>query len=263
MDLSTIVRRAGKLISDNSPAILTASAVVGTVATAYLTGRATVKAVEMIHHDIIEQKAEIALRTPSERYFRTYRENVELVWQLYIPAVTTGVATIAFIIAANRVGARRTAAAMAAFALSEKALDEYKDKVVERIGKNKEQKIRDEIAQDHVTKHPAPADIVLHEGGLSVLCCDLFTGRYFVSDMQTLRSVENDINHQIIGDMYVSLSEFYDAIGLEKTSMSDDFGWNLDKLLELEFSTALTPSGKPCLTMNFRVAPIRGFHRLQ
>lgn len=257
MDLSTIIRRAGKLISDNSPAILTASAVVGTVATAYLTGRASFRIAEEI---IVNESRLNESLTVRERVQFVYEEGL---WKQYIPPVLTGMTAIAFIIAANRVGARRTAAAMAAFALSEKALDEYKDKVVERIGKGKEQKIRDEVAQDHVTKHPAPADIILHEGGLSVLCCDLFTGRYFVSDMQTLRSVENDINHQIIGDMYVSLSEFYDSIGLEKTSMSDDFGWNLDKLLELEFSTALTPSGKPCLTMNFRVAPIRGFHRLQ
>lgn len=257
MDLSTAFRRAGQIVSNHSPAILTAAAVVGTVTTAYLTGRATFK----VSREIALHEQDVQELLPVQELIRYVYD--EKLWIEYVPALATGAATICCIIAANRVGARRAAAAMAAFAISEKALDEYKEKVVERLGKGKEQKIRDEIAQDHVNAHPVPTELVLHEGGLSVLCCDLFTGRYFISDMETLRRAENDINHQLINDMYVSLSEFYDIIGLEKTSMSDDFGWNLDKLLQLEFSTALTPSGKPCLTMSFRVDPIRGFHRLQ
>ena len=257
MDFSTLARRVGKLISDNSPAILTATSIVGTVATAYLTGRASFRIGEEVTVNESRLNYPLSMR---DRVRFIYDEGL---WRLYIPPVITGVAMIVCIIGANQIGARRTAAAMAAFALSEKAMDEYKDKVIERVGKNKEQKIRDEIAQDYVNKNPAPMDLTLHEGSLSVLCCDLFTGRYFISDIETLRRIQNDINHQLISDMYVSLSEFYDAIGLEKTSMSDHFGWNLDKLLELEFSTALSPSGKPCLTMNFRVEPIRGFHRLQ
>ena len=151
----------------------------------------------------------------------------------------------------------------AAYAIAERGFEEYREKIVEKLGERKEQAARDEIAQARVTKSPPPDDMVLLEDGLSVLCCDLFTGRYFLSDMETLRRAMNTINYQVNNDYYASLTDFYDQIGLPKTTMSDDFGWNADKLLELDFSTAMTPSGKPCLTFDFRVMPIRGYNRLQ
>lgn len=255
MNWTNIVGRTSRIISDNSPAILTGLAVAGTVMTAYLTGRATFKAAEIIHED------EARGGTAGDRRQRI-KERTTLVWKLYLPAASSAVATIAFIIAANRIGTRRATALAAAYAISERAFEQYKDKVVEKIGSRKERSYRDEIAQEHVTRNPPPENLVWDESG-SVLCCDLFTGRYFLSDMESLRRAANDVNHQVNNDYYASLSDFYDRVGLEKTSMSDDFGWNSDKLLELDFSTAMTPSGKPCLTFDFRVAPIRGYCRLQ
>jgi hypothetical protein len=259
MDLTNIFRRVGKLATDHSPAIFTAAAVVGTVTTAYLTGRATLRADSIIYN--YEQEARELTGDPE--YVVNGRKYAEMTWHEFIPPVVAGVCTIVCIVAANRIGSRRTAAAMAAFAISEKAYEEYKERVVEKFGASKEQKVRDEVAQNRVNQDSRVDDVAYLQEGLSVLCYDLFTGRPFMSDMETLRRAENDINHRIINDMYVSLSEFYEAIGLPKTSMSDDFGWNLDKLLELDFSTAMTPTGRPCMTVDFRVAPIRGFHRMQ
>lgn len=256
MDFGMLLRRAGKTVSDNSPAILTASAVVGVFATAYLTGRATIKAIELIRED------EAVGGTAGDPLQRL-RERAHLTWREFIPPVTIGACTIACVVFANRIEARRTAAALAAFALSEKAFDHYKEKVVEKIGENKERKYRDEIAQERVSREPCLEDAILLEDGVSVLCMDLYTGRPFLSDMESLRRAENDINFQVNHNFYASLSDFYERIGLPRTTMSDDFGWNADRLLELEFSHALTPTGKPCLTIDFRVAPIRGYNRLQ
>jgi hypothetical protein len=256
MNLSGFLAKTSKLLTDNSPAILSGLAVAGTVATAYLTGRASFKAAEIIAQDEAKGGTAGDLR-------QRVKERTVLVWKLYIPAAGSAVATIAFIIAANRVGARRAAALAAAYAISERGFQEYRDKIVEKIGERKERGFRDDIAQDRVTRNPPPDDMVLLEDGLSVLCCDLFSGRYFMSDMETLRRAENTVNYRVNNDYYASLTDFYDQIGLPKTSMSDDFGWNSDKLLELVFSTTLTPSGKPCLTFDFKVMPIRGYSRLQ
>lgn len=255
MNFSGFMRRAGKLVSDNSPAILTAVAVTGTLTTAYLTGKASFKAAEVIRGEEWRQHKQLSGLDPKEK--------LELTWKLYLPAAGTAAATIACIIAANQIGTRRTAAVAAAYAISERAYEEYRHKVIEKIGDKKEQSYRDEIAQERIDRNPPPEDMVLLEDGLSVLCCDQFTGRYFLSDMESLRRAQNTINYRVNNDYYASLSAFYELIGLEPTSMSDDFGWNADKLMELEFSTALTPSGKPCLTFDFKVAPIRGYNRLQ
>lgn len=256
MSFSTIMSRAGRLLSDNSPAILTGMAIAGTIGTAYLAGTAAYKVSK-----ILEEEEELGGIADGGRE-RT-RDLVRLVAPLFIPAIGAGVATIACILAANRISDRRAAAMAMAYGVSERVFKEYKDKVIEKVGERKERAYHDEIAQERVNRNPAPEDLVLMEEGLSVLCCDLFSGRYLMSDMETLRRAENDINYQVNHDYCASLSDFYDRIGLPRTSMSDDFGWNADKMLEITFSTVLTPSGKPCLTFDFRVQPIRGYSRLQ
>ena len=250
ISLSDAARRAGKLIADNSPVLLTALGVTGLITTAYLTGKATFKAAEILEEN----------DTYSDPL--TAKEKVTLTWKVYIPAMATGMATIAVIIAANRVGSRRAAALAAAYTLSEKAFEEYKSKVIDRIGGKKEQEIRDEIAQDRVNRAPSESREVVMIGPGSVLCYDEFTGRYFLSDMETIRKAVNDINEQVINDSFASLSEFYHRVGLTETSFSEDVGWNLDKLLEVKYSSVLTETGKPCLAIDFTVAPVRHYNRL-
>jgi hypothetical protein len=257
MNFSALASRVAKFTSDNSPTILTAIGVVGTVTTAILTGKAAFKASQIIddHEDDI-------IRGEITREPLTNRQKVELTWNLFIPPLLIGSGTVAAIIFANRIHARRATALIAAYALSENRFADYKEKIVKKLGQGRERKARTEIAQDKVTANPPPSDLIWDETSRSVLCCDLFTGRYFMSDMETLRKAENDINHQNIHYFHSSLTDFYHLIGLPATSMSDDVGWNSDKMLELDFDTVLTPNGKPCLTIDFKVIPIRGYARV-
>ena len=57
-------------------------------------------------------------------------------------------------------------------------------------------------------------------------------------------------------DMYVSLSELYDELDLDHTSMSDELGWNLDDgLIDIEFSSHIADDGRPCIVMSYRKPP--------
>jgi hypothetical protein len=184
---------------------------------------------------------------------------VPLVWTLYIPPVTTGLLTVTCIIAANRIGNRRAAAIAAAYSLTERAFEEYRNKVVERIGERKEELVRADIAQDRLNENPPSSREVLMIGPGDVLCMEGLTGRYFNSNVETLRGAENQINACIIHDMYASLSDFYDLIGLQHTDISDEMGWNVDKMLDLHFASAIAPDGRPCISFSFRVVPIRNY----
>lgn len=255
MDFSGLMRRATKFASDNSPAILTAVGVTTTLTAAYLTGKASFQAAEII------AKENRARRLHDEPEV-DLREAVNMCWRLYLPPAGALVVSIGCIVTANHIGSKRTAALAAGFAITEKAFDEYRQKMVEKVGDKKERAYRTEIAQKHIDEEPPPEDLVYVEGGRSELCCDLFTGRYFMSDVETIKQAENQINYRLVHDYYASLTDFYELIGLPKTSMSDDFGWNVDKMLEVDIGAVLTPSGRPCLTLDFRVAPIRGYSRL-
>lgn len=252
MTFHNYLKASEKLVIDNSPAILTGVGVVGTLATAYLTGTATVKAERILREDAYENHGNVFFQ-------HDIKDRARMTWKVYIPPAITATGTVAAIVGANRIGTRRMAALAAAYTISEKAYSEYREKVTEHLGKNKEQKVRDEIQQDRVNDNPST--IVL-TGDSSVLCYDKFSGRYFESSMEDLKWAQNSLNHTILNSYYASLNDFYNLIGMHNVSVGEEVGWNLDELMELEFTTVMSENNKPCLAIDFRVTPIRGYHRI-
>jgi hypothetical protein len=250
MAFNSLYKSAEKLIVDNSSAILTGVAVAGTVATAVLTGRAAFKSAETI-----SEKNDANFIEHDE--FLTTKEKVMLVWPQFIPSVGMGAMTIGSIIFANRISSKRVAALAAAYSLSEKSFGEYKEKTLQHLGIKKEEALRDEIAQDRVNLHPIEQTIIIGDG--DHICYDAITGRYFKSNMETIRQAENKVNYEIIHYQAASLSSFYEEIGLPPTSYSDDVGWNIDNLIEVAYTSTLTSEGKPCIHIDFKVAPITGY----
>lgn len=249
MSLPILLKRLEKTVADNSPAILTGMAVVGTLTTAYLTGKATFKAAEIIAAD--EFRGGV-----SDDPIQRFKERSKLVWKLYIPAVVSGTFTCTAIICANRIGTRRATALAAAYTISERAFDEYKEKVVEKLGQGREREIHEELAQERAEKAKNTEVIITGTG--EVLCYDTITGRLFKSDMEKLRKAQNDLNEQLINNVYASLGDFYNLIGLPATPYSEEVGWNTDKLLEITFSSVLI-DGVPCIALEYSVSPVRDY----
>lgn len=248
MQIGNIFAKSKLLVKDNSPVILTAIGVAGVVTTAYLTHRAAIAAHKVLEEDDLHG-------TAADRMTHI-KHRTKLVWKLYIPPVSVAAVTCVSIIGANRIGTRRAAAVAAAYTISERAYDEYKAKVVEKLGETKEKAVRDEIAQDRVNKTAANREVIITTNGGSVLCLDAWSGRYFESDMETIRKAQNDINAQIIHSDYARVDDYYDIIGLEHTTASPEFGWNTSKMMELDFSTTLVDEKTPCLVVSFASMPI-------
>lgn len=254
--MSTIkkyAKSAEKYIVDNSPAILTGLGVAGTVTTAVLTGQASFKAAQIL----AEERKSVP---PPYDFKEAASEYVRLTWRSYLPAVAVGSTTIACIICANRVENRRAAAVAAAYSLSERAFEEYRAKVADRLGEGKAQEIKDEIHQNRVKNDPNSAVVMVGSG--KVLCYETYAGRYFESTMEDLKWAQNKLNAQVVNNYYASLNDFYSAVGLPMTDMGEELGWNVDRLLELEFSSVLTEESKPCLAFSFTVTPIRHYFRM-
>lgn len=236
-----VIQTIQRTLRQNSPVILTSVGVVGTIGTAYLAGKASFTAAEVIMY-----KEQVEDRTQDPMSFK---ERAKLVWKLYVPAGASVAITVAAIVSANRASANRTAAAVAAYSVTEKAFDEYKHHVIKQIGERKEQTVRDEIVQEKVSQTPPSSTVILESG--KVMCCELYTMRYFESDAETLRRAENELNHQLMHSLYCSMSDFYNILGLQTTSDSDNLGWDSDRLVELKFSTVLAPGDKPCLAFEY------------
>lgn len=237
--------QAQHLAVANSPAILTAIGITGVVSTAYLAGKASYTAAGII------RKAEMGKEEPPpEEWLEKLKQRTPYVWRLYIPAASSGAVTIGCMFMATKIGTRRTAAAAAAYSLSERAFSEYKDKVAETLGEKKEAKLRDEVAQTQVDKRPPSSAMVLMSGPGNVLCHDPFNGRYFHSDMESLRRAQNNINDKLLKEGYATLAEFYSYFDAWCSDMSSEMGWTKDKLLELDFSAALY-QGTPVLSFEY------------
>jgi hypothetical protein len=227
--LTSTIRRGAK---ENSSVILSVAAGIGTISTAYLAAVAGYRT---------------AQRLEGESPYDDFGTRARLVWRLYIPAGTSAIFTIGCIASVNRVDARKTLAAQTALAVAQRTYSEYRDQVIEELGEKRDQKIVAKVAENRANKNPA-STIVLGSG--DVLCCEMFTGRYFMSDMQSLHKAVNDLNARLLKHDYATLDDFYYLIGLEPTMSSGHAGWKSDKLLELEFSSIIH-NEKPCLAFDY------------
>ena len=90
---------------------------------------------------------------------------------------------------------------------------------------------------------------------------DPISDRHFMSDIETIRKIVNDLNYAMGygSEMYVSLSQLYDELGLKHTSISDNIGWNIrDGLIEPDFSSQID-EGKPCIVLDWLKVPSYDF----
>lgn len=247
-----------KLAIDNSPVLLTAIGVVGTIGTAVLTHKAATKAEQLRQQEYDDRLAVTGLTGFVKP---TKREHFDMTWKLYIPPVVSGALTISAIVGANHIGSKRAAAVAAAYTISEKAYSEYKEKVIERIGENEERKVREDIVRDRVRDNPPNEGNVLMVGSGDHLFLEMYTGRYFRSSMEEVKKAINEVNYQINTHGYASVSDFYDLVNLPRTVVSDQMGWNSDKLMDVDFQAVLSEDGQPCVGINFMTGPVRNHDR--
>lgn len=261
MTLRSVVKVSERFIIDNSPAILSGIAVAGTVSVAYLTGKATFKAAELIREEQQNQNLQ------EKGHELDTKEKVKLVWKQYIPPVIVTVGTIGCIMTASTISASRLAAMAAAYKVSEKQYTEYKDKVKELLGDKKAEEVKDAVAADRIANDPYGINEAwdMGNGGGAVLCYDNWNGRYFRSDKQTLDDACNYVNYEVMHNMYATLADFYTHLGLSSPKGAGQMGWNLDHRLKMEYSSQLQADGTPTLVVDFSVppTPITDFGRFQ
>lgn len=236
----------------HKPEILIGMGIAGFLTTGVFVARGTVKAVRLLD----EKKAQ----TTDGKLTR--KEVVETTWKCYIPATISAGVSIGCLIGASSENAKRNAVLATAYTLSETALTEYKEKVVETIGEKKEQAIQDKIAQDQVTKNPVIAQNVILTGCGNTLCYDAMTGRYFRHDIDKIHKAENRLNTRLRSENYISLNDFYYEIGLESVDLGNDLGWNSDHEIEIRPSSMLTEDEEPCYVIRYMVAPRYDYRNL-
>lgn len=243
-------------ISKNSPAILTATGIVLGISACVTAVRATPKALRLI-----DEAAEI--KEENGEAF-TKRDIFMAAWKPYVPSVIIGGLSITCLIGANSINFRRNVALATACNLSKDALIDYKRRVVEEIGEEKERVIQKKANEDRakrvVKKEPAKTIVI---GTGDYRCVDVISNYPFSSNKNKIEAAVNKLNRSMTYDMYVSLSDLYDELGIPHTKISDELGWNLDDgLIEINFDSVVGEDGAPSLVMDYNVSPRYDFSKL-
>ena len=281
LPVKNAISSVGKAVEQKSPAILTGIGIGSFVGCAILAVKATPKAIQLmdlkakekyceflepagqVEYETYEEWLEIENLTvvPPRVYFNvlTPVEIIKSTWKAYIPAVGLGVVGIVCLIGAARVSSARNAAFAGAASIAEKALYEYQQKVIDILGEDQANEIRDELAKDRVVKIDA-ADI---SGNNETVCSrpggswiyDPITDRKWKSDLETVRAAMNDFNHDLIGGVYGTLNDWYYCLGVKGVSIGDDLGWCSDKLLDIRFAAMVLDNGEPAIVLDYETLP--------
>lgn len=252
-NLSNFTSNVRQFVNRRSPEILTGIGIAGMLTTTVLAVKATPKAMELIEERKNEECTD----------YLSPLEIVKVAWKPYIPAIVTGVTSTFCLIGASSVHLKRNAALATAYKLSETAITEYREKVIETIGEKKEKTVRDKVAEERVRKNPVSKNEIFVTNTGRTLCFDPISARYFYSSIETIKRAENNLNKEMIHAFsgYVSLNDFYDEIGLEHTSVGDDLGWNTEKLIDISFSSQLNDNGEPSVVLDYAVAPHYNYYK--
>lgn len=234
----------------HSPEILTGIGIAGMIGATILAVKATPKAIKLCE------------QVKHEKEEPTKLDYVKATWKCYIPTAVTGATSIACLVGANSVNARRNAAIATAYKLTETAFTEYKEKVVETLGEKKDQVIKDKIAKEKVEKDPVSSNEVIVTAKGTTLCYDGLFGGYFNSSKSAIEDAVNSLNRLIVSYEYASVNDFYRELGRGPIKIGNDLGWKIDDgKIKIDFSSQLAEDGTPCLVMLYNVAPKYDFDK--
>ncbi len=189
------------------------------------------------------------------------KEVLKLTWKQYLPVVVSTAASIPCIIASNSVSNKRYAALATAYTVTETALQEYQDKVVEVVGDKKAKEIKESVSGDKINQtYQGGNQIIMTNNGTS-LFYEPESGRYFMSTWNDISKAANELNARAIGDMsgVISLNDWFQKLGLDAVDMGDEVGWSIAdgerNIIDISISSHVTKDNVPCGAIYYNCRP--------
>ena len=248
--MGNLLNSSRSFLNRNSSTILTCIGAAGVVVTSVMAVKATPKALLLLENAEEEKGDDL-----------TKLEKVKIAGPAYIPAVVTGIATIACVFGANALNKRQQAALMSAYAFLDSSYKDYRNKVEELYGEGADDAVRAEVAKDKYVE----ADI--HDEDGKQLFYDDFSGRYFNSTMADVRRATYEINRKISlwGGAFVN--EFYEALDIPQLEYGTQLGWSTGSLmsetwgnwLDFDITKTVIDDDLECYIVTMRTPPVADY----
>lgn len=208
-----LAKTCAKFLHKHGGTILAVAASVGVGLTMWETGKATVKATTLVAMNKDENLGK--------------KEVLRDCWKFYIPAAILGGGTIACVLGSNALNKKQIASLTAAYMALGKTYQNYRQKVIENIGLEKEAEIQEQISEE---KLPEVREKMEEE---KLLCYDPISKRYFHASEAELLTAFYEVNRDFVINGYIALNDFYGYLNLDFIPEMDGWGWSVDYMSEM------------------------------
>ena len=242
-----ITGRTGLKLQKHSPEILMAAGITGIVVGTVMACRATRKLDNVIDEQHDEKIYVEDLYSEGEIDHKEYQKNLTKVYaktglkiaKLYGPAVTLQIASIGCILGSHGIMKKRNVALMAAYKAVEQSFNDYRQRVIEEFGEEKDYDLKHGIQHEKVKVDEDGKKVIKTLNKADPNSISQYA-RFFDAaskewqgipeyDLMFLKSQQNYMNDLLHARGHVFLNEVYDALGLERSRAGAVVGWILTK----------------------------------
>lgn len=257
-NLTKTANKVGFKLRKHSPEILMVAGVVGTVTSAVMACKATLKVnevveetketIDKIHTATEKGKTESGLDYSAEDSKKdltiVYAQTGLKFVKLYAPSVILGTLSITSILASNNILRKRNIALGAAYAAIDKSFKEYRGRVIERFGEAVDRELKYNIKSqkiEEVVTDPETGKEKKVKSTVDVIDPNLYSeyARFFDDgckgweknaeyNLMFLRATQNFANDLLRSRGYLFLNDVYDMLGIERTKAGQIVGWVYD-----------------------------------
>lgn len=255
--VSRSIHKVGFQFRKHSPEILVVAGVIGTVASAVMACKATTKVSGIIDgaKETIDQ-IHNCLENPNmaDKYTEEdSKKDLAIVYaqtglqfvKLYGPSVALGIVSLGCILTSNNILRKRNVALAAAYATVDKGFKEYRNRVVERFGKELDKELRFGIkakeVEEVVVNEKGEEEVVkktvnvaddpneysdyarIFDCGCSGWTKDPELNLYYLKQQQ------NYANDRLKAEKYLFLNDVYKMLGFPATKAGQVVGWVYDE----------------------------------
>lgn len=251
------IGRGGLILKKYSPEILTAAGVIGTVGSTVLACKATLKVedildeakkksnlINAVHDGEIEVDAEYTDKDYSKDLLVNRTQTAVKLIKLYGPAISLGVLSITAILGGQHILRKRNVAVMAAYKLCEESFNNYRSRVKDELGEDKDRQfyygMTEETVKDKVKSKDGKTKTVTKKVEKAPDHLYSQYARFFdeaninwdkspEQNMYFLKMVQNQMNDKLKARGHVFLNEVYDALGFDRSEAGQLVGWVWNK----------------------------------
>ena len=250
------INKFGFQLKKYSPEMLVAAGIVGAVASAVMACKATTKLSEVLEeskeeidavHNYVEEEGF------SEKYTKEdHKKDLAIIYaqtglklvKLYAPSVALGALSITGIVASNNILRKRNVALAAAYATIDKGFKEYRDRVIERFGKDLDRELKYNIKAKEIEEQTVNenGEIKTVKKTVNVADPNKYSdyARFFEDgcigwskdpeyNLTFLKHQQSQANDILQKRGYLYLNEVYEMLGIPKTKAGHVVGWIYDE----------------------------------